>query len=84
MARRWPWGSQIAVKRSKVNNAITRLLNFKTYSHLFQLLEEITIPKEQLITFVNPLISCCDSPKKTKAGEKSSKKARDVSFRNKS
>ena len=74
MARRRPWGSQIAVKRSKVNNAITCLLNFKTYSHLFQLLEDITILKKQLITFVNPLISCCDSPKKKKQGKKVQKR----------
>ena len=46
MAWRWPWGSQIAVKWSKANDAIICPLNFKAYSHLFQFLTEEVVEEE--------------------------------------
>ena len=49
MAQSRPWGSQIAVKASKVNDAIICPLNFKTYSHLFQLLSEEMLLEEQVV-----------------------------------
>ena len=51
MAPRRPSRSQIAVKESKVNDGIICPLNFKTYSHLFQLHQELTIHDEEMASF---------------------------------
>ena len=48
MAQRRPWGLQIAVKRSKVNDAIICPLNFNTHSHLFQLQQDMANPNEEM------------------------------------
>ena len=54
VAQSWPWGSQIAVKRSKVNGVIICRLNFKTYSYLFKLLKHVTIPQGGVIPHIQP------------------------------
>ena len=51
MVPRRPSCSQIAVKGSKVNDGIICPLNFKTYSHLFQLHQELTIHDEEMASF---------------------------------
>ena len=56
MAERRPWGSQIAVKRSKVNYAIICPLNFKTYSHLFQLKQNMKSLNEEMVIFFSSTI----------------------------
>ena len=56
MAERRPWGSQIAVKRSKVNYAIICPLNFKTYSHLFQFQQNMKSLNEEMVIFFSSTI----------------------------
>ena len=46
----------------------------KENQDLEKLLEDIAIPKEQLVTYVNPLISCYETPQRRKDITKSSKK----------
>ena len=70
MARRRPWGSQIAVKRSKVNDEITCPLNFKNYSYFFHILKDITMPMEQCVPCDDEQTNCSETPQKKQKVQK--------------
>ena len=56
------------IRLADIRSAIKENQDFK------RLLEDIAIPKEQLVTYVNPLTSCYETPQRRKAVTKSSKK----------
>ena len=66
---------QIALPKERQGNRLADIRSgIKENQDLEKLLEDIAIPKEQLVTYVNPLISCYETPQRRKDITKSSKK----------
>ena len=66
---------QIALPKERQGNRLADIRSgIKENQDLEKLLEDIAIPKEQKVTYANPLISCYETPQRRKAVTKSSKR----------
>ena len=66
---------QIALPKERQGNRLADIRSgIKENQDLEKLLEDIAIPKEQKVTYANPLISCYETPQRRKDITKSSKR----------